>query len=151
MKRQEVLKMYKLKSLPSKVDEYPEGVECIAKVEREFGKDDFAIYKNGRCVKDKGFRYRIRKVLQFYYDAPVVEKTAESKLEELQKMAAEAQRQKDIEEIWDEAHLELERRSFVRPTERKAMQDLIKEKGWYDGNPYILKNEVLNSILDEKL
>lgn len=124
MKRQEVLRKMKLKKLPSKVDIAPKGVKCIAKVAREWGEPDFAFFKDGRCVEDKGFVYRIKEVLQYYYDAPV---NAESKLEEVQRLAAEAQRQKDIEAIWDEAHEENKKRSLERPAEYKAMLDFIKE------------------------
>lgn len=147
MKREEVLKLFKIKTLPTKVDSYPTGIECIAKVRRDFGDDDFAIFKDGKCVKDSGFRFLIKEVLQYYYDAP--EKPSGSKLEELQRLAEEAEKQKAIEAVWDEAWAENARRDIVRPTERKPMQEFIKEHSLVEGNPYIMSNDDLNKVLDE--
>ena len=146
MKRQEVLKLYNLTKLPTKVEKLPKGVRGIAKVSREFGDDDFAIFMDGRCVKDSGFRFRISGVVQYYYDAPVVEEKAVDKLAELQKMADRAAMEKLGQELSDDRVLELEENKVVRPTVYKDMMAFIKEHKLTESKGNLPKEEAVALI-----
>jgi hypothetical protein len=152
MKRQEVLQLFGLTKLPTKVNKAPTGVKCIAKVSRLYNDPDFAIFKDGSCVMDKGFTHMITDVIQYYYDAPKKEVVVSDKLAELQKMAAEAQKKKDLLDgvEGNDGITELDGFDGVqRPTERKPMQDFVKKHELSEGNPYTLSNVDLNLILDK--
>ena len=134
MKRQEVLGLFKLKTLPSKVDKLPKGVRGIAKVSRDFGDDDFAIYEDGRCVKDKGFKFGIKSVVQYYYDAPKKEEVVVDKLAELQKMAEEAQ---------------IKINKGERPTSYADMIAYIKEHKLTDKKTFGMSKDKASELISE--
>lgn len=135
MKREEVLRVFGIKTLPSKVDKPPIGKKCIAKVSRVWGKPDFAIFKDGSCIKDKGFVYCIDSVIQYYYDEPKVD--GEDKLKALQKMAEDAKLKKLNEEASDN-----------RPVEYKDMIAFIKEHELTEEKTFGMSSARANEILD---
>jgi hypothetical protein len=160
MDKKRVLDLMELKKLPKKFNGVP-AEKCIAKVSRSFGEDDYAIYKDGECVCDKGYRFAIKSVLEYYYEEP--KKVGADKLAEIQRLAETARKQELIDAVWEEAYdesaqfdadkgeltSEAEISEVVeRPTVYKDMMAFIKEHKLTESKGNLPKEEAV-ALLDK--
>ena len=152
MDKKEALRLSGFKKFPKVFkDGIPKG-KCIAKVSRQWGDDDYAIYQDGRVVCDKGYIYMIDKVKQYYYEEPVL---VVDKVAEIQKLADEAKKQKDIEAVWDEAHEELaqfdadNKDGVERPTVYADMIAFIADNNLTEEKTFGMSKVRAEEILDK--